>query len=175
MFASEHWGVRPDIMTLAKGLGSGMPIGLVVAKKRLMEKWKRGAHGNTYGGNPICCAAALATLELVQREYAANAAAVGTYFMTRLAELQQRFECIGDVRGKGLMIGVELITDRASRKPAAALCQRVLTRAFHNGLLLLSCGISTVRFIPPLMVSRAQVDEAVTLLEASLAEALVEK
>ena len=98
-----------------------------------------------------------------------------TYFMTRLRELQQRFECIGDVRGKGLMIGVELITDRASRKPAAALCQRVLTRAFHNGLLLLSCGISTVRFIPPLMVSRAQVDEAVTLLEASLAEALVEK
>src|SRR5579864_9611237 len=175
MFASEHWAVRPDIMTLAKGLGSGMPIGLVVAKKRLMEKWKRGAHGNTYGGNPICCAAALATLDLVQREYAANAAAVGTYFMTRLAELQQRFECIGDVRGKGLMIGVELITDRASRKPAAALCQRVLTRAFHNGLLLLSCGISTVRFIPPLMVSRAQVDEAVTLLEASLAEALVEK
>src|SRR5689334_21156241 len=175
MFASQHWGVKPDIMTLAKGLGSGMPIGLVVAKKRLMEQWKRGAHGNTYGGNPICCAAALATLELVQREYAANAAAVGSYFMTRLAELQKRFACIGDVRGKGLMIGVELITDRASRKPAAALCQRVLTRAFHNGLLLLSCGISTVRFIPPLMVSRAQVDEAVTLLEASLAEALVEK
>ena len=175
MFASEHWGVRPDIMTLAKGLVSGMPIGLVVAKKRLMEQWKRGAHGNTYGGNPICCAAALATLDLVQREYAANAAAVGAYFMTRLSELQQRFECIGDVRGKGLMIGVELIIDRGSRKPAAALCQRVLTRAFHNGLLLLSCGISTVRFIPPLMVSRAQVDEAVTLLEASLAEALVEK
>ena len=175
MFASEHWGVRPDIMTLAKGLGSGMPIGLVVAKKRLMEKWKRGAHGNTYGGNPVCCAAALATLELVQREYAANAATVGTYFMARLTELQQRFECIGDVRGKGLMIGAELIADRASRKPAAALCQRVLTRAFHNGLLLLSCGISTVRFIPPLMVSRAQVDEAVTLLEAALTEALVEK
>lgn len=175
MFASEHWGVRPDIMSLAKGLGSGMPIGLVVAKKRLMEKWKRGAHGNTYGGNPICCAAALATLDLVQREYAANAGDVGGYFLGRLRELQQRFECIGDVRGKGLMIGAELITDRGSRKPAAALCQRVLTRAFHNGLLLLSCGVSTVRFIPPLMVSRAQVDEAITLLEASLAEALVEK
>jgi len=175
MFASEHWGVRPDIMTLAKGLGSGMPIGLVVAKKRLMEKWKRGAHGNTYGGNPLCCAAALATLELVQREYAANAGDVGGYFLGRLRELQQRFECIGEVRGKGLMIGAELITDRGSRKPAAALCQRVLTRAFHNGLLLLSCGLSTVRFIPPLMVSRAQVDEAITLLEASLAEALVEK
>src|SRR4029077_7833290 len=144
MFASEHWGVRPDIMTLAKGLGSGMPIGLVVAKKRLMEKWRRGAHGNTYGGNPICCAAALATLELVQREYAANAGDVGGYFLGRLRELQQRFECIGDVRGKGLMLGGGLITGRGRRKPAAALCQRVLTRAFHNGLLLLSCGLSTV-------------------------------
>ena len=174
MFAAEHWGVRPDIMTLAKGLGSGLPIGLVVAKKTLMEKWKRGAHGNTYGGNPICCAAALATLELVEREYAANAAAVGAHFMERLRELQKDFECIGDVRGKGLMIGAELITDRASRKPAAALCQRVLTRAYHNGLILLSCGVSTVRFIPPLATTRAQVDEAVALLRTALKEAVAE-
>ena len=175
MFAAEHWGVRPDIMTLAKGLGSGLPIGLVVAKKTLMEKWKRGAHGNTYGGNPICCAAALATLDLVEREYALNAAQVGAYFQERLRELQKEFECIGDVRGKGLMIGAELITDRASRKPAAALCQRVLTRAFHNGLILLSCGTSTVRFIPPLMVSREHVDEAVGLLKIALREALAER
>jgi 4-aminobutyrate aminotransferase len=174
MFAAEHWGVRPDIMTLAKGLGSGLPIGLVVAKKTIMEQWKRGAHGNTYGGNPICCAAALATLDLVQREYAANAAQVGAYFQGRLRELQQQFECIGDVRGKGLMLGAELITDRASRKPAAALCQRVLTRAYHNGLILLSCGTSTVRFIPPLMVSREQVDEAVGLLKTAFSEALAE-
>jgi 4-aminobutyrate aminotransferase len=172
MFANEHWGVAPDIMTLAKGLGSGLPIGLVVAKKTLMEQWKRGAHGNTFGGNPICCAAALATLELVQREYAANAAAVGAYFLERLREMQQRFDCIGDVRGKGLMIGAELVTDRTSRKAAPALCQRVLTRAFHNGLLLLSCGVSTLRFIPPLMVSRAQVDEALPLIETALSEAL---
>src|SRR5215470_4486694 len=172
MFASEHWGVAPDIMTLAKGLGSGLPIGLTVARRRHMEKWKRGAHGNTFGGNPICCAAALATLDLVQREYAANAATVGGYFIERLRELQQKFECLGDVRGKGLMIGAELITDRASRKPATALCQRVLTRAYHNGLLLLSCGISTLRFIPPLMVSRAQVDEALSLLQIALNEAL---
>ena len=169
MFASEHWGVAPDIMTLAKGLGSGLPIGLVVAKKTLMEKWKRGAHGNTYGGNPLCCAAALATLELVQREYAANAAEVGAYFLTRLRQMQPRFDCIGDVRGKGLMIGAELVTDGASRKPDPALCQRVLSRAFHNGLLLLSCGVSTVRFIPPLMVNRAQVDEALNLFETALA------
>src|SRR6266480_680000 len=174
MFASEHWGVSPDIMTLAKGLGSGLPIGLVIARKAHMEKWQRGAHGNTFGGNPICCAAALATLDLVQGEYAANAAQVGDYFLARLRELQQRFDCIGDVRGKGLMIGAELVTDRTSRKPAAALCQKVLTRAFHNGLLLLSCGVSTLRFIPPLMVNRAQVDEALSLLQVALSEALAE-
>ncbi len=175
MFASEHWGVRPDIMTLAKGLGSGLPIGMVVAKRTLMERWKRGAHGNTYGGNPLCCAAALATLDLVEREYAANAAEVGGYFLARLRELQSEFECIGDVRGKGLMIGAELITDRASKRAAAALCQRVLTRAYHNGLILLSCGVSTLRFIPPLMVSRAQVDEALALFKTALREALAER
>ena len=171
MFASQHWGVAPDIMTLAKGLGSGLPIGLVVARRRIMEKWQRGAHGNTFGGNPLCCAAALATLELVENEYAANAAQVGEYFLGRLRELQQRFECIGDVRGKGLMIGMELVTSRATRVPARALCEAVLTRAYHNGLLLLSCGQSTVRFIPPLMINRAHVDEAMTLLERALTEA----
>ncbi len=172
MFASQHWDVAPDIMTLAKGLGSGLPIGLVVARRALMEKWKRGAHGNTYGGNPICCAAALATLDLVEGEYAQNAAEVGEYFKGRLSELKSRFECIGEVRGKGLMLGTELITDRASRKPDPALCQRVLTRAYHNGLLLLSCGISTVRYIPPLMINRGHVDEAIGMLETSLREAL---
>jgi 4-aminobutyrate aminotransferase len=172
MFASQHWGVSPDIMTLAKGLASGLPMGLVIARRALMEKWKRGAHGNTFGGNPLCCAAALATLELIEREYAANAAAVGSYFLERLRELAQRFECIGEVRGKGLMIGMELVTDRASRTPARALCEALLTRAFHNGLLLLSCGVSTVRFIPPLMIDRGHVDEAMSLIEIALREAL---
>jgi 4-aminobutyrate aminotransferase len=172
MFASQHWGVAPDIMTLAKGLGSGLPIGLVVARRTHMQKWKPGAHGNTFGGNPLCCAAALATLELVEKEYAANAAQVGEYFLSRLRSLQQRFECIGDVRGKGLMIGMELVTDRMTRAPAKTLCAAVLTRAFHNGLLLLSCGMSTVRFIPPLMINRAHVDEAMGLLETALTEAL---
>jgi len=172
MFASQHWGVAPDIMTLAKGLGSGLPIGLVVARRTLMEKWKRGAHGNTFGGNPLCCAAALATLELVETEYAANAASVGEYFLARLRQLQQRFDCIGEVRGKGLMIGMELVTDRTTRAPARALCEAVLTRAFHNGLLLLSCGASTVRFIPPLMINRGHVDEAMGLIETALTEAL---
>ena len=174
MFASQHWGVSPDIMTLAKGLGSGLPIGLTVARRRYMEKWKRGAHGNTFGGNPVCCAAALATLDLVEREYAANAASVGEYFMGRLRELQKRFDCIGEVRGKGLMIGMELVTDRESRTPAKALCEAVLTRAFHNGLLLLSCGFSTVRFVPPLMIDRTHVDEAMELLDAAMTEALAQ-
>jgi 4-aminobutyrate aminotransferase len=170
MFASQHWGVSPDIMTLAKGLGSGLPIGMVVAKRSIMSQWKRGAHGNTYGGNPLCCAAALATLELVSGGLMENAARMGEHFMQRLRELQTRHEVIGEVRGKGLMIGMELVTDRVSRKAARELCDRVIDRAFHNGLLLLSCGQSTVRFMPPLVVSAAEIDEAVAILDATLSE-----
>jgi 4-aminobutyrate aminotransferase len=172
MFACEHWGVQPDILTSAKGLGSGMPIGLVVAKKTLMQQWQRGAHGNTYGGNPLCCAAALATLELVESEYAANAARVGAYFVDRLRDLQKRHAVIGEVRGKGLMIGMELVADPVGRKPARALCDAVITHAFRQGLLLLSCGASTVRFMPPLLIGNADVDEAIALLETALIEAL---
>ena len=171
MFAAQHWDVAADIMTLAKGLGSGLPIGAVVAKKSLMRQWKRGAHGNTYGGNPLCCAAALATLDLVENGYAENAARVGVHFQARLRELQQRHRAIGEVRGKGLMIGMELIEDDAARTPAKDLCDALITRAYHNGLLLLSCGASTVRFMPPLLVNEAQVDEAVALVERSLVEA----
>ena len=172
MFAAEHDSVAPDIMTLAKGLGSGLPIGAMVAKRRIMEQWQRGAHGNTYGGNPLACAAANATLDLVNGGMAANAAAVGTHFTGRLRELAREFPCIGDVRGRGLMIGIELIETGPDRVPARDLCQKVIERAFHNGLLLLSCGLSTVRFMPPLNVNAAQVDEAVGLLRTSLSEAL---
>ena len=171
MFACEHWGVAPDIMTLAKGLGSGLPIGIVAAKKSVMERWPRGAHGNTYGGNPLCCAAALATLDLVDREYRDNAAKVGAHFMQRLRALADKHAVIGEVRGKGLMIGMELVSDRASRSPAKELCDAVVRRAFHNGLLLLSCGTSTVRFMPPLLVTKGEVDEAMTIIECSLVEA----
>lgn len=172
MFAAQHFGVAPDIMTLAKGLGSGMPIGLVVARKKLMEKWKRGAHGNTYGGNPVCCAAALATIDLVERAYAANAASVGAYFMERLREWQKKHPQIGEVRGRGLMIGMELTMGATNRTPNKALCDALITRAYHNGLLLLPCGISTVRFMPPLLITKAQVDEAMAMLETSMSEAL---
>ena len=172
MFASQHWGVAPDIMTLAKGLGSGLPIGMVVAKKTIMSKWARGAHGNTYGGNPLCCAAALATLELVSGGFMDNAAKMGEHFQAALRDLASRHEVVGQVRGKGLMIGMELVTDRASRRPARELCDKLVTRAYHNGLMLLSCGQSTLRFMPPLVVTAAEIDEAVAILEASLVEVL---
>jgi len=172
MYACEHWGVQPDILTSAKGLGSGLPIGAVIARRRVMEYWKRGAHGNTYGGNPVTCAAAIATLDLVKSEFAANAARVGRHFTGRLHELQRDYPCIGEVRGKGLMIGMELIETDAERTPARELCDRVVTCAYHNGLILLTCGVSTLRFMPPLSVSEAEVDEAVGMLRASLDEAL---
>ena len=174
MFACEHWDVVPDIMTLSKGLGSGLPIGAMVAKRTIMQKWSRGAHGNTFGGNPLCCAAALATLDLVEDAYAQNAATVGAYFMRRLGALAAGSPVIGEVRGRGLMIGMELVTDRTGNAPARRLCDTLVTRAFHNGLLLLSCGASTVRFMPPLMITNSDVDEAMALLKISLAEALVD-
>lgn len=170
LFASQHSGVTPDIMTLAKGLGSGMPIGAVVAKQSVMKKWKKGAHGNTFGGNPVCCAAANATIDLVREQYAANAAKIGAHFMRRLAELKPDYPCIGDLRGHGLMIGMELVEKDGT--PARTLVERLLHRAFHNGLLLLSCGTSTLRFMPPLCVTESEVDEAMSYLRQSLDEAL---
>src|SRR5271169_2504447 len=172
MFAAAHWGVAPDIMTLAKGLGSGLPIGMVVAKRSIMQKWTRGAHGNTCGANPLCCGAARATIDLVQREYSANAAKVGDYFMRRLLAFADKFPVVGEVRGKGLMIGVELVKDRAGKEPAKKLCDALITRAYHNGLILLSCGQSTVRFMPPLVIDETDVDEAIELLDQSLTEVL---
>jgi 4-aminobutyrate aminotransferase len=171
MFGVEHFGVRPDIMTLAKGLASGMPIGLIVARKPIMENWPRGAHGNTFGGNPLCCAAALATLDLVEKQYVANAAAQGVHLIDRLRGLQERWPEIGDVRGRGLFVGMELVKDPVSKIPAKELCDAVITRAVHNGLIVLPCGASTVRFMPPLLITRSEADEAMAILEASLDEA----
>jgi 4-aminobutyrate aminotransferase len=170
MFASQHSGVTADIMTLAKGLGSGMPIGAVVAKQSIMKKWKKGAHGNTFGGNPVCCAAANATIDLVREQYVQNAAKVGAHFMERLGELRADYPCIGDLRGQGLMIGMELIEPDGT--PARALVDRILHTAYRNGLLLLSCGVSTLRFMPPLCVTEAEVDEAMIYVRRGFDEAL---
>jgi 4-aminobutyrate aminotransferase len=166
MFASQHWGVVPDIMTLAKGLGSGIPVGMVVAKKSIMSQWKKGAHGNTYGGNPIAAAAAMATLDVVENGLMQNAATVGAYFMDRLRELQARHTCIGEVRGKGLMIGCEFVKEDGSA--AQKMCDDIILRAYHHGLLLLPCGLSTVRFMPPLLITTDEVDEAIEMLEGAI-------
>lgn len=174
MFAWQHFGVKPDIITLAKGIGSGLPIGLAVASRAIMEKWAPGAHANTFGGNPLCCAAALATLELVRNGFADNAARMGDRMMARLRELAKKHELIGDVRGRGLMIGVEFVTDRASKTPAKAFATKVVQRAFQNGLLLLECGASGIRLIPPLMIDEKLTDEGMSLLEKSMEEARTE-
>lgn len=168
MFAVEHWGVQPDIITTAKGLASGMPIGTITARKSLMEQWPAGAHGNTYGGNPVCCAAALATVELVQQEYKDNAAHLGAYLLNKMKDLAKRYSIIGEVRGKGLMIGVEFVMDRDTKTPAKDFVGDLIYEAFNNGLLLLPCGVSTIRLMPPLMLTRDLADEAVEILEASI-------
>jgi 4-aminobutyrate aminotransferase len=174
MFAWQHWGVKPDIITLAKGIGSGLPIGLAVASREIMEKWAPGAHANTFGGNPLCCAAALATLDLVKNGFAENARRMGERMMGRLTGLAKKHDFIGDVRGRGLMIGVEFVTDRASKTPAKTFATNVVRRAFQNGLLLLECGASGIRLIPPLMIDEKLADEGMSLLEKSMEEARAE-
>ncbi|HOG47633.1 MAG TPA: aminotransferase class III-fold pyridoxal phosphate-dependent enzyme, partial [Anaerolineae bacterium] len=166
-----HWGVVPDIVTIAKGIASGLPLGAAVARKSLMT-WVPGSHGNTFGGNPLACAAALETLRLVESEFMANAAAMGEVMMERLRGMQRRCEQIGDVRGMGLMVGIELVKDQAGREPAPELRDAIVQAAFERGLLLLGCGTSTVRFCPALNIPRAIVDEALNIFEEALHAAL---
>lgn len=166
-WAIEHFGVEPDIVTAAKGIASGMPLGACIARREIMD-WEKGSHGNTYGGNPISCAAALATIELIETEYMQNAAEVGQYTLDALTEIQSRHPSIGDVRGIGLMIGVEFVKDRNSREPAGDLTERVVDLAFERGLLMLSCGKSVIRIAPPLSISRSEVDEGLAIFEEAV-------
>ncbi len=166
-WAIEHFGVEPDIVTAAKGIASGMPLGACIARREIMD-WEKGSHGNTFGGNPISCAASLATIDLVEHEYMQNAAEVGQYTLDALAEIQSRHPSIGDVRGLGLMIGVEFVKDRASREPAGELTERVVNLAFERGLLMLSCGQSVIRIAPPLSISRSEVDEGLAIFEEAV-------
>ena len=171
MFAIEHWGVVPDIVCVAKGIASGMPLGATVARRSLMT-WGPGAHGNTFGGNPLSCAAALETLRLVEGEYMAHAASMGEVALERLRAMQRRYPQMGDVRGKGLMIGVELVRDPESRQPAASLRDAVIQQAFQRGLLLLGAGTSTIRFSPALNIPRALLEEGLSIFEEALQAAL---
>jgi 4-aminobutyrate aminotransferase len=167
-WAIEHFGVEPDIVCAAKGIASGMPLGVMFAKEHIV-KWPRGAHGNTYGGNPISCAAALATIELIEKGFMQNATEMGEYLMDILNEIQARHPSIGDVRGKGLMIGIEFVKDPATKAPDARLRDYTVDNAFLRGLLLLGCGTSTIRFAPPLSVTKSEIDEAMEIFEDALA------
>ena len=169
MFACEYDGVEPDVLLTAKGLGSGMPIGAIIAREAI-TKWGPGAHGSTFGGNPVCCAAALATLDLVEGGLLANATPMGERLMAGLRTLADRHATIGDVRGLGLMIGVEFVKDRATREPAPELVHELVQRAFRRGLLLLGAGKSALRLAPPLIVDAYDVDVALGMIDELLGE-----
>jgi 4-aminobutyrate aminotransferase len=166
-WAVEHFDVEPDIVCTAKGIASGVPLGVMMAREHLMT-WPKGSHGNTFGGNPLACAAALATIDLIENEYLQNAAEVGQYTLDALEEIMARHKTIGQVRGKGLMIGVEFVRDRETKEYAEKLRDQIVDNAFKRGLLMLGCGKSTIRFSPPLSVTRNEVDEALEIFEESI-------
>jgi len=166
-WAIQQFGVEPDIVCVGKGVASGIPLGAIIARKSIAT-WPLGSHGNTYGGNPIACAAALATLNLIRDEYLQNAHEVGSYALDALNEIAARHPSVGQVRGIGLMIGVEFVTDKNTREPAHDLRDRVVDHAFRRGLLTLGCGSSTIRFSPPLSISRAEVDEGMEIFEEAI-------
>jgi 4-aminobutyrate aminotransferase len=167
MFAIEHWGVVPDIVTIAKGIASGMPLGAMVAKRSLMT-WPSGAHANTFGGNPVACAAAMATIRLIEDGFMQNAVRMGERFMARLKGMQANHASMGDVRGLGLMVGVEMVMDRDTREPANELRDALVQKCFEQGLLLLGCGPNSVRFVPALNISADLVDEGLRIFEEAL-------
>ncbi len=160
--AIENFNVEPDVVLLAKGLASGLPLGAVISKKKFMT-WKSGTHGSTFGGNPIACEAALATLDLIEEELMANAAKMGARLINKLKNLKKENSLIGDVRGLGLMIGVELIKDQRTKEPASREVHEIVNQAFRKGLLLLPCGENVIRFSPPLVISSKEVDTAVEI------------
>lgn len=166
-WAIENFGVEPDIVTTAKGIASGMPLGAMIARKSITT-WPKGAHGNTYGGNPLACVASLETLRLIENGYMQNAKHVGSSCLDRLAEMQVRHPSIGAVRGMGLMIGIEFVMDRESREPAEKMRDAVVDKAFELGLLTLGCGTSTIRISPPLCITREEIDEGLTILDEAI-------
>ncbi|MGC2235344.1 MAG: acetyl ornithine aminotransferase family protein [Pyrinomonadaceae bacterium] len=168
MFATDHYDIEPDIMCMAKGIGSGLPIGVCVARADIMD-WHKGAHASTFGGNPVCIASAMKTIELLENGLVENAANVGEYLQSGLRKLQDKYECIGEVRGLGMMIGVEFVEDKASMKAAPELRDKIEMACFNRGLIILGCGISTIRWSPPLILSKENVDVALAIFDEAIA------
>lgn len=166
-FAIEHFEVKPDIVAVAKGIASGLPMGAIIAPSKIMS-WKPGAHGNTFSGNPVCCAAALATIDLIEKGLRRNAQLVGEYMMAELLRMQKRHPSIGDVRGRGLMIGVEIVKSQRTKEKAHDWMEAIIQEAFKKGLLMLGCGTNTLRICPPLIISREEAKAGLEILEAVL-------
>ena len=169
MFASEHFGLKADVVNIAKGIASGMPLGVTCARAEVMN-WPPGAHASTFGGNPVACAAALATIRLLKTEYVQNAATIGEHLMSGLRELSKKHEIIGDVRGRGMMIGVEFVRDRATKERAVEERNAVIQAMFRRGVLILGAGKNAVRFAPPLVLTREQADTVLRVFDDALGE-----
>lgn len=170
-WAVDHWDVKPDIVCTAKGIASGMPLGAIIARKEIMETWAPGAHASTFGGNPVSCAAGIATFDLLKNGLIDNAAAMGDYMQSRLRAMESRHPAIGQVRGKGLMVGVELVRSRETRKRSPEIRNAIVDYAFEERLLLLGCGTNTIRIIPPLNVTQKDIDDALLIFEHCLSRA----
>jgi 4-aminobutyrate aminotransferase len=168
-FAVEHTGVHPDIVCMAKGIASGMPLGITMSKADIMD-WVPGSHASTFGGNPVCIAAALATLDVIEKEgLLHNSQQVGDHMMKRMADWPKKHKIVGDIRGRGLMIGVDIVKDQHTREYGAAERDRIVEAAFERGILFLGCGPSTIRIAPPLIVTKEEADIAMDALEESIA------
>ena len=169
MFAMEHFGVAADIIALAKGIASGLPLGAMIAPAKIMD-WEAGSHASTFGGNPLSCQAAMATIELLENNLMKNAAKQGMRLFKGLLELQKTYECMGDVRGKGLMAAVELVKDRETKEPATDWRSRIIKDTFEKGLLVLGCGENSIRFSPSLTVTAGEVDVCLSIFEDAVKE-----
>ncbi len=168
-FAINHWKVKPDIITMAKGIASGMPLGAIVTTEKIMD-WKPGSHASTFGGNPVACASAVATLKLLETQLLKNVRKLGPYLGKRLKELETKYEIIGDVRGVGFMWGVELVKDRKTKVRAIKERDKMVDLAFEKGLLILGAGENSIRIVPPLIASKSELDVAIDILDQCFLE-----
>jgi 4-aminobutyrate aminotransferase len=169
-WALDHAGVEPDIICVAKGIASGLPLSAIIARSSVMN-WKPGAHASTFGGNPVCIAASLATIRLLENGYMENARKIGDYIMQRTSQWTKNFKIVGDVRGKGLMIGIEVVRNQQKKEKAPDLRNLIVQLAFQKGLLILGSGDTTIRFCPPLIIDEEQADFAVRTMEECMREA----
>jgi 4-aminobutyrate aminotransferase len=168
-WAHQHAGIEPDIVCVAKGIASGMPLGAMISRASVMD-WKPGAHATTFGGNPVCIAAALATMNLLEHQYIANAAKMGEFLFARMKDWPAKFRTVGDVRGKGLMIGIEFVRNQKTKEKAPEIREKIIQAAFQRGLLVLGAGGNGVRLSPPLMIDEEQADCAIRIMETCIAE-----